>query len=108
MFLGATKGSESFGFLVGVFTLPFFVTEAGVFPVRDERPYFWIEACLLRSTQKTGDLSHPGDAGCGIVNVLAYRFDAGSETAGETIAIAEHGKEPFSQTQRRAPGFTID
>ena len=70
--------------------------------------YFLIAACLLRSTAKTGDLSQPGDAGCCLVNVLAYRLDAGSEAAGEASAIAEYGKEAFSQLQRCAPGFTID
>lgn len=93
---------------MGVFTLPLFVAESSDFPVRYERPYFWVEVCLLRSTANTGDLSHPGDAGCSLVNMLAYRLDAGREPAGEAIAIAEHGKEQFSQMQRLAPGFTID
>ncbi len=102
------KGSESFGFLVGSNSLCPYVAAAGVFPLRDERTHFWIDASLLRSPRKNGELSHPGDAGCGLVNVLAYRLDAGREAAREAIAIAEPSKEPFSQMQRRTPGFTIN
>jgi hypothetical protein len=55
--------------------------------------HFGIETCFLRSPpQKNGDLSQPGDTGCGLVNVLAYRLDAGREAAGETSATAENNK----------------
>ena len=57
---------------------------------------------------RPGNSSQAGDAGCGLVNVPAYRAKAGRETAGKSSAGLERGNELFGQTQCLAPGVTID
>jgi len=63
---------------------------------------------LGKARLRPGALSQPCNTGCGLVKMLAHRLNAGRESAGEAIAMADHGQEHFCQIQRLTPSFTIN